>query len=363
METRMSQDRVGSGDVEEGFDQHEQYHSHQTQTTTTTTTSGGSKERPRGTSSSSLKGKLVTARAILGISSMILAIAILGVVGYMVGKFGDIGFAHVSLVFVGITAISTLLWHTLDFTTLLCLRDRFRTLYPGAYVGVHICISLACIATIGYVGIWVSTADEEADRDLDLEPDDVDIPPIVEALATKYQTAGRELRGRRGQLYRLGITLLVITVIMLLINFVLAILACREVRRKDAVREERDIDPADPARYQIPAGRKTRQARGGAPRSRVAENQFPGYVVTVNDAPVTVSRPPPAMTGAMPHRAVDLGVEISPGAHEDWNNMKRDRSGSPTDIDLTPVSPGSSEMTEVLTEKDSGIWIGRRLER
>ncbi|KAK1779586.1 hypothetical protein QBC45DRAFT_132880 [Copromyces sp. CBS 386.78] len=356
METRMSQDRVGSRDVEEGFDQPEQYHSHQTQTTTTTTTSGGSKERPRRTSSSSVKGKLVTARAILGISSMILAIAILGVVGYMVGKFGDKGFAHVSLVFVGITAIFTLLWHTLDFTTLFCLRDRFRTFYPGAYVGVHICISLACIATIGYVGIWVSTADEESDRDLDLEPDGVDVPPIVEALATKYH---RELRGRRGQLYRLGITLLVITVIMLLINFVLAIFACREVRRKDAVREERDIDPADPARYQNPAGRRTRQVRGGAPRSRVAESQFPGYVVTVNDAPVTVSRPPPAMTGAMPHRAVDLGVEILPGAHGDWNIMRRDRSGSPTDIDLTPVSPGSSEMMEVLTEKDSGIGIGR----
>ncbi|CCC14152.1 hypothetical protein SMACR_08595 [Sordaria macrospora] len=260
-------------------------------------------------------------------------------------------------------AISTFLWHLIDFTTLFCLRDRFRTFYPGAYVGVHICISLACIATIGYVGIWVSTADEESDRDLDLEPDGVDVPPIVEAMATKYHTGGRELRGKRGQLYRLGIALLVITVMMLLINFVLSILACKEVRRKDAVREADEVDPRDPARYRIPAGaagRHGRRQQGHAtPRSRarVVENQFPGYVVTVNDAPV--SRPPPAaMTGAMPmpSRGVDLGVEISPGGHHDWHN---NRSGSPTDIDLTPVSPGSSEMTEMLTEKDSGIGIGR----
>ncbi|KAJ4399876.1 hypothetical protein N0V85_005901 [Neurospora sp. IMI 360204] len=195
----------------------------------------------------------------------------------MVEKYGDKGFAHVSFVFVGITAISTLIWHLLDFTTLLCLRDRFRTLYPGAYVGVHICISLACIATMGYVGIWVSTADEESDRDLDLEPDAVAVPPIVEALATKYHTAGRGLRGRRGGLYRLGITLLVVTVMMLLINFVLSIVACREVRRKDAVREREGggVDARrNPARYEIPVGRRTR-ARA-APRARVAESQFPG---------------------------------------------------------------------------------------
>ncbi|KAK3347355.1 hypothetical protein B0H65DRAFT_147408 [Neurospora tetraspora] len=350
METRISQDRTGNRDVEEGF---EQYHS-QTQTTTTS----GSKERQR--SSSSVKGKLLTARTTLGILSIILAVAILGVVGYMVGKYGDKGFAHVSFVFVGITAISTLIWHLLDFTTLLCLRDRFRTLYPGAYVGVHICISLACIATMGYVGIWVSTADEESDRDLDLEPDAVAVPPIVEALATKYHTAGRGLRGRRGRLYRLGITLLVVTVMMLLINFVLSILACREVRRKDSAVREQDgegVDPSDPARYRIPAaGRRTR-ARA-APRPRVPENQFPGYVVTVNDGPVFSRPPPAAMTGAMPPRGVDLGVEIS-GSHEDEWAMRRDRSGSPTDIDLTPVSPGSSEMTEALTEKDSGIGIGR----
>lgn len=210
---------------------------------------------------------------------------------------------------------------------------------------------------MGYVGIWVSTADEESDRDLDLEPDGIEVPPIVEALATKYHTPGPGLRGRRGRLYRLGIALLVVTVMMLLINFVLSVVACKEVRRKDAAREQGDEDPRDPARYRIPAaagGRRTRTPRDQAPH-------FPGYVVTVNDGPV-VSRPPPAaMTGAgMPPRGVDLGVEIS-GSHEDWNNMRRDRSGrgSPTDIDLTPVSPGSSEMTEVLTEKDSGIGIGR----
>ncbi|KAK3485192.1 uncharacterized protein B0T23DRAFT_432793 [Neurospora hispaniola] len=299
---------------------------------------------------------------------MILAVAILGVVGYMVGKYGDQGFAHVSFVFVGITAFATLIWHFIDLTTLCCLRDRFRSFYPGAYVGVHICICLACIATMGYVGIWVTSADEEIDRDLNLEPDAVAVPPIVEALATKYHTAGRKLKGRKGKLYCLGVALLVITVMMLLINFVLSILACKEVRRKDAIRESGGrMDSADPARFRIPgnssaaAGRRAARASQGA-RSRavhVPENQFPGYVVTVNDD-VLVSRPPPAaMTGAaMPPRGVDLGVEISPSGHEDWNHMRRDRSGSPTDIDLTPVSPGgSSAMTETLTEKDSGIGI------
>lgn len=256
---------------------------------------------------------------------------------------------------------------------------------------------------MGYVGIWVSNADEEADRDLDLEPDGLDVPPIVEALATKYHTGNHQLRGRRGKLYRLGITLLVITVMMLLINFVLSILACREVRRKDAVREEGEgqIDPRDPARrrYRIPAahahaaganghghgaaGRHGGRRKQGVARSRTVESQFPGYeVVTVNEhdgghgRPV-VSRPPPtamamAMTGAVgphahahhAHRGVDLGVEISPGHsnHNGWHDhdhIHHNRSGSPTDIDLTPVSPGSSDMTEVLTEKDSGIGIGR----
>lgn len=153
-----------------------------------------------------------------------------------------------------------------------------------------------------------------------------------------------------------------------MINFVLSVVACKEVRRKDAAREQGEEDPRDPARYRIPAagGRRTRTPRGAnqAP-------QFPGYMVAVNDGPVTISRPPPAamtgaMPGGMPPRGVDLGVEISPhtghGHDMDWNHMCiADRSGraSPTDIDLTPVSPGSSEMTEVLTEKDSGIGIGR----
>lgn len=96
MEKRISQDWAGSRDVENGFEQ--QYH-----TTTTTPTTNGSKQRQRSSSSlSSLKAKLFTARSILGVLSMILAVAILGVVGYMVGKYGDQGFAHVSFVFVGI---------------------------------------------------------------------------------------------------------------------------------------------------------------------------------------------------------------------------------------------------------------------
>ncbi|KAK3386280.1 hypothetical protein B0T20DRAFT_457685 [Sordaria brevicollis] len=305
---------------------------------------------------------------------MALAVALIGIIGHMVGTFGDKGFVHVSLVFVLITSILTLTFQTLDLVTLFCLRDRLRTFYPGAYVGIHICISLACIATMGYVGIWVSTADEESDRDLDLEPDELDIPPIVEALATKYHTSGRELRGRRGRLYKLGIALLVVTVMMLLINFVLSVVACKEVRRKDAAREQGDEDPRDPARYRIPAAAAAGGRRTRTPRDHHQTPHFPGYVVTVNDGPV-VSRPPPAAAmsgaaamGAMPPRGgVDLGVEIS-GSHEDWtrnNGMHRGSGrsgsgrGSPTDIDLTPVSPGSSEMTEVLTEKDSGIGIGR----
>lgn len=102
METRISQDRAGSRDVEEGFEQ--QYHSQTHTTTTPTTTTNPSKQRQRSSSSlSSLRAKLFTARSILGVLSMILAVAILGVVGYMVGRYGDQGFAHVSFVFVGIT--------------------------------------------------------------------------------------------------------------------------------------------------------------------------------------------------------------------------------------------------------------------
>lgn len=106
METRISNDRTGRGsrDVEEGFE--EQY-----QTQTTTTTTSGSKERP--SRMSSLKGKLLTARTLLGILSMVLAVVLIGIIGHMVGRYGDKGFVHVSLVFVLITVRSFLRWSRL----------------------------------------------------------------------------------------------------------------------------------------------------------------------------------------------------------------------------------------------------------
>lgn len=43
----------------------------------------------------------------------------------------------------------------------MCARPGGRGIYPGAHVGVHICICLACVATMGYVGIWVSEANHD----------------------------------------------------------------------------------------------------------------------------------------------------------------------------------------------------------
>lgn len=81
----------------------------------------------------------------------------------------------------------------------MCARPDRRGLYPGAHVGVHICICLACVATMGYVGIWVS----EGNHNWKFVPAPGAIPndPNAEVVYSP--------------LYRMGIVLLIHTVILL----------------------------------------------------------------------------------------------------------------------------------------------------
>ena len=76
----------------------------------------------------------------------------------------------------------------------MCARPGGRGIYPGAHVGVHICICLACVATMGYVGIWVS----EANHDWKY------VPAPGNGSGTVYSP-----------LYRMGLVILVLTVCLL----------------------------------------------------------------------------------------------------------------------------------------------------
>lgn len=84
----------------------------------------------------------------------------------------------------------------------MCARPDRRGLYPGAHVGVHICICLACVATMGYVGIWVSEGNH--DWKYIPAPGAIAGDPNSEAVYSP--------------LYHMGIVLLILTVILLLVT-------------------------------------------------------------------------------------------------------------------------------------------------
>ncbi|KAK1833954.1 hypothetical protein QBC39DRAFT_253339 [Podospora conica] len=150
----------------------------------------------------------LTARSILGVLTIMLSLALLGLGIKMSVKYDEVPLIHVSFAFVGFTSATTLAWQLFEFITQCARRDR-RGINPGAHVTVNIMLCLACVATLGYVCFWVSQGER-----------------------WKYV----EVHGERtaySPLYRIGIVLVALSAAMLLVHFMLAILACRKVRQKD----------------------------------------------------------------------------------------------------------------------------------
>ncbi|KAK0609925.1 hypothetical protein B0T17DRAFT_123421 [Bombardia bombarda] len=175
---------------------------HWSQAATTSRAIAESQSRPQKTQ------QFLTARTILGIFAIVLSIAALGIGIKMVVAYGDTGIVHVSFVFIGFTAGATIAWQCLEMIAK-CYRRDGRGISPGTHVGVCICISLACVATMGYVGIWVSEGDH----------------------SWNYTASGSSLDYT--PLYHLGIVLVIVNAALVLIHFILSILACQEVRRSD----------------------------------------------------------------------------------------------------------------------------------
>lgn len=132
----------------------------------------------------------LTARSILGVLTIMLSLALLGLGIKMSVKYDEVPLIHVSFAFVGFTAsfplffalftspclppprppkplcpqpptntprqsATTLAWQLFEFITQCARRDR-RGINPGAHVTVNIMLCLACVATLGYVCFWVS---------------------------------------------------------------------------------------------------------------------------------------------------------------------------------------------------------------
>ncbi|KAK1760225.1 hypothetical protein QBC47DRAFT_396226 [Echria macrotheca] len=176
-----------------------------------------------------------TARTIVGAFSMMLSLALLGLGIKMSVRYDDAPLIHVSVAFVGFTAATSVAWQACEFIAKCARRDR-RGIYPGTHVGVHICLCLACVATMGYVCFWVSQGDR-----------------------WKYV----EIHGEKtaySPLYHIGIVVVIITSMLLLVHFILSILACQELRKRDddtvvTVRYD-GVGPdgtARPLSYHVPA--------------------------------------------------------------------------------------------------------------
>jgi len=243
----------------------------------------------------------LTAKTLLGAFSVMLALTMFGLIIAMVRKYGDSGLVHISFIFVGFTAAAPIVWQCIDWMAM-CLRRNRRGMYPGAHVGVHISICLACVATMGYVGIWVSEGDHH----------------------WKYQPAeGPPLE--YSPLYHKGIVLLIITAVLLLVNFILSIIACQEVRRKDDANNT--IQTIVTVRYDGVGPTGTARPRHYHVPAAIS---LPAYAHRA-DSNEALSSPPIVIARG------DLGVEIIE---------------SPTRTSVPPLTTGA-----IMTEKPGGSGL------
>ncbi|KAK0648339.1 hypothetical protein B0T16DRAFT_326346 [Cercophora newfieldiana] len=152
--------------------------------------------------------KWKTARTVVGVFSLLLSLALLALGVKMSVAYDEVHLIHVSVAFVGFTASTSIAWQLFEFIAR-CLRRDGRGIYPGVHVGVHICLVLACVATTGYVCFWVS----QGDRWRFVE---------VHGEQTAYSP-----------LYHIGIVVVILTAMLMMVHFVLSVLACQVIRRKE----------------------------------------------------------------------------------------------------------------------------------
>ncbi|KAK0705823.1 hypothetical protein B0T21DRAFT_416510 [Apiosordaria backusii] len=215
-----------------------------------------------------------TARSILGIFCIVLSLALLGLGIKLAVKYESAPLIHVTVAFTVFTAGASILWSSFEFIAM-CTRPQRRGIYPGAHVGVHMCLCLACVAAVGYVGIWVSHGQSR----------------WVEASRNRLEYS---------PLYHMGVVILIISSVLLLVHFVLSILACQELRRKDDGDMHRTVvtvryDGVGPTGTARPMGYRTAPDTIG----------LPVYTTRDHDEGTTMIRSPPIVIARG-----DLGVEI-----------------------------------------------------
>ncbi|KAK0672213.1 hypothetical protein QBC41DRAFT_299950 [Cercophora samala] len=215
-----------------------------------------------------------TARSILGIFCAVLSLALLGLGIKLAVKYESAPLIHVTVAFTVFTAGASLLWSLFEFIAM-CTRAERRGIYPGAHVGVHMGLCLVSVAVVGYVGIWVSHGQDSR----------------VEASRNRLEYS---------PLYHMGVVILIVSSVLLLVHFVISILACQELRRKDDGDMHRTVvtvryDGVGPTGTARPMGYRTTPETIG----------LPVYTTRNHQEETSMIRSPPIVIARG-----DLGVEI-----------------------------------------------------
>ncbi|VBB80587.1 Putative protein of unknown function [Podospora comata] len=215
-----------------------------------------------------------TARTILGIFCAVLSIALLGLGIKLAVKYESAPLIHVTVAFTVFTAGASLLWSLFEFIAM-CTRAQRRGIYPGAHVGVHMGLCLVSVAVVGYVGIWVSHGQDSR----------------VEASRNRLEYS---------PLYHMGVVILIVSSVLLLVHFVISILACQELRRKDDGDVHRTVvtvryDGVGPTGTARPMGYRTMPETIGLPAYTTRDHR--DEAAMIRSPPIVIARG-------------DLGVEI-----------------------------------------------------
>ncbi|KAK4185433.1 hypothetical protein QBC35DRAFT_16652 [Podospora australis] len=274
---------VYDSDIEAGrqHDHHPQGQRHQ-RSSSNGTTNSKPKSQPR-------QKPWYTPRSILAIFSIMISLALLGMGIKVLVKYDAAPLIHVSVAFVIFTAVASITWSILEFIAI-CARRQQRGIYPGAHVGVHMCLCLACIAAMSYASIWVSHYNYGRHREQ--QPDFVEGPLDEPLDAPRYHP-----------LFKMGIVIVVLVALSLVVHFILSILACQEIRKKE---DKHPVRTLVTIRYDGvgPTGtaRPTTYYQG-----RDDGINLPVYSARDPDGNVVNSQPGPIVIARG-----DLGVEVRP---------------------------------------------------
>ncbi|KAK4222800.1 hypothetical protein QBC38DRAFT_325691, partial [Podospora fimiseda] len=236
-----------------------------------------------------------TPSTLLTILSTTIALALMGMGIKLSIKYSNTPLIHVSVAVVVFTAVASLVWSLFECLVASCAiqtRRRKRLIYPGAHVGIHMCLCLAGVAAVGYVCIWVSHGYQWRYVEDELE----------------------EEEGRRqvevDGLYRMGVVVVVLSGILLLLHFVQAMIACQEIRRKE------DGNEVDMGRIPVVTVRYDGVGPVGTARPWRVQHGDIQVVMPIYQTPTTAGggngrrEQPPLRSPPVVIARGDLGVEI-----------------------------------------------------